>query len=512
MRDKGGGAVEGFNAQAADRGSFLILSFLWKEDLAQLKPLLETIATRLEDILGTWYQLYTLQFAEPRSLSEPEFKLMYREPLAMSTRALIEGHLGDYAVPISNLGKQLADCSVPFPEVIASLHLFWLSALRAFSSSYPLDAELYRVFDKLNHVRMTLLSDAYFRRWVARLGVRISHLERDAANLPAEHRSHFHGLVGAAPAMRELYRRIAAAGASGVTVLITGESGTGKELVAHAIHECAPDPAAPFVALNCAALSGTLIESELFGYKRGAFSGAAADHLGLFRAAEGGTLFLDEITEMSTDTQSKLLRAIQERKVRPVGATQEIPVAVKLIASTNRDPEQAVTAGRLRADLYYRLQANVLRLPPLRERVDDIPRLVEHFITMFNERALRRIPISGIDGDAIEVMKRYHWPGNVRELSNVVESVFTFGNSPRIRLLDLGPRLSRGTSSRPPAAESFAPPRAPAAQPGMDEMERELIRRALEKTGGNKSRAARLLGISRKKLYERIGRYRLDLQ
>jgi DNA-binding NtrC family response regulator len=505
-----GGVVHKGKGQGGDSGSFLILSFLWKEDLAELRPLLETIAASLEDILTTWYQLYTLQFSETRSLTESEFKLMYRQPLAMSTRALIEGRVGDYAACISELGEKLADCNVSFQEVIASLHLFWLSALRSFSRTYPLDAELYRVFDKLNHVRMTILSDAYFRRWVARLGVRISQLERDAAIVPTEHRSSFHGLVGAAPAMRELYRRIAAAGKSGATILIFGESGTGKELVAHAIHECGPDPAAPFVALNCAALSNALIESELFGYKRGAFSGAAADHLGLFRAAEGGTLLLDEITEMSIDTQSKLLRALQERKVRPVGATQEVPVAVRVIASTNRDPEEAVRSGHLRADLYYRLQANVLRIPPLRERIDDIPLLTEHFITIFNERALRRIPISGIEDEALRAMQRYSWPGNVRELSNTIESAFTFGNSPRIRLLDLSAPVRTGVAT--PQALEAAPVRAPAVNPGMDEMERELIRRALEKTGGNKSRAARLLGISRKKLYDRIERYRLRFQ
>ena len=205
-------------------------------------------------------------------------------------------------------------------------------------------------------------------------------------------------MVGASAAMRQLYDRVEAAGVTRGTILIVGESGTGKELVAHAIHECGPQPGAPFVALNCAAIPKDLIESELFGYKRGAFSGANAEYLGLFRAADGGTLFLDEVTEMSADTQSKLLRAIQERAVRPVGSTREISVDVRLIASTNRDPQEAVKAGRLRDDLYYRLQAGVIQIPPLRERLEDVALLAEHFIELFNARQMRASPGHGDRG------------------------------------------------------------------------------------------------------------------
>src|SRR5208337_1112551 len=218
--------------------------------------------------------------------------------------------------------------------------------------------------------------DAYFRSRMAVSAARIRSLEQEASQLPSESRSRFHGLVGESPAMRRLYERIEATGATRGTVFIVGESGSGKELVARAIHECGPNLERAFVALNSAAIPRELVESELFGYKRGAFSGATTEYLGLFRAAEGGTLFLDEITEMSPATQSKLLRAIQERTVRPVGATAEVPVNVRLIASTNRDPEAAVHAGDLREDLYYRLQVNVLRVPPLRERLADISVLV----------------------------------------------------------------------------------------------------------------------------------------
>src|SRR6202011_110289 len=218
--------------------------------------------------------------------------------------------------------------------------------------------------------------------------------------------------------MRALDKRIESAGQTRGTVLIVGESGTGKELVARAIHECGVDAGAPFVALNCAALPTHLIESELFGYKRGAFSGANTEYLGLFRAAEGGTLFLDEITEMSVETQSKLLRALQEHKVRPVGATAEVTINTRMIASTNRNPEEAVQRGFLRQDLYYRLQAAVLRMPPLRERIEDVKPLAEHFIDFFNEKFPRKVPVVGLDDGALAAMRNYTWPGNVRELSN----------------------------------------------------------------------------------------------
>jgi len=290
------------------------------------------------------------------------------------------------------------------------------------------------------------------------------------------------------------------------TVLIVGESGTGKELVARALHECSRTPTAPFVALNCAAIPRDLIESELFGYKRGAFSGAAIDYPGLFRAAEGGTLFLDEITEMSAATQSKLLRALQERTVRPVGSTREVPFDVRVVASSNRDPQTAVSEGHLREDLYYRLQVNLIEVPPLRERLEDLPLLADHFIALFNRRTMRAAPIIGVEPQALEAMSRYSWPGNVRELSNAIESAFTFGESNMVHRADLPSAIA--------IAAGFAPAMqsAPAANTGtlsISDTECDLIRRALTSTGGNKLRAAKLLGISRKRLYARLRRYRI---
>jgi transcriptional regulator with PAS, ATPase and Fis domain len=299
--------------------------------------------------------------------------------------------------------------------------------------------------------------------------------------------------------MRRLYDRIEAVGATRGTVLIVGESGTGKELVARAIHESGPTPSAPFVALNCAAIPNDLIESELFGHKRGAFSGANAEYLGLFRAADGGTLFLDEVTEMSAGTQSKLLRAVQERSVRPVGSTSEMPVDVRLIASTNRDPEEAIRVGQLRQDLYYRLQAGVLQLPPLREHQEDILLLVEYFISLFNEKLKPRIPVRGVEENAMAVLTHYSWPGNVRELSNAIEGAVTFGRSHMIGLDALPPAIEGGNTGSAGAAGQCLGTFAAA--------ERDVIARALATTGGNKLAATKLLRISRKKLYAKVAKY-----
>ncbi|MBV8139130.1 MAG: sigma 54-interacting transcriptional regulator, partial [Deltaproteobacteria bacterium] len=292
-------------------------------------------------------------------------------------------------------------------------------------------------------------------------------------------------------------------------LLVEGESGTGKELVARAIHDLGPRRDKPFVALNCAALPKDLIESELFGYKRGAFSGATNDHPGLFRAAEGGTLFLDEITEMDPSTQSKLLRAIQERAIRPIGSVHEQPINVRIIASTNRDPHAAVVDGQLRRDLYYRLQASMLHVPTLRERPEDIPMLVAHFIEMFRERIGRNV--LGIEQDALQAIMNHSWPGNVRELANAIEGAFTFTRASQIRLQDLPRTIGATEPVCLPVAAGF-PKSAPHRVPSFAEVERDLVMSALEHTGGNKVAAATLLGISRKKLYAKIAKYQLAFE
>jgi two-component system response regulator HydG len=474
---------------------------IWDDELEDLQRLFRALWDRQSQVLARWHELYILHFGDSRSLSQTEFNEVFGTELESTLKALLARDMSTFAAEVRKAGERLAELQVPFSELIVSMHLFEESAGDAFPGFPPLSPRTYQSFDKLSHCRIIVLADTYFRSRSTLAAVRIRELEREAARLPPDGRTRFHGLVGASAEMRQLYERIEAAAATRGNILIVGESGTGKELVARAIHEAGPRPNVPFIALNCSALPKDLIESELFGYKRGAFSGAATEYLGLFRAAEGGTLFLDEITEMSPDTQSKLLRAIQERKIRPVGSTREVEVDVRLIASTNRDPHEAVQAGRLREDLYYRLQASVLRVPSLRARTEDIPLLAEHFVALFNDRQLRKQLVAGIDDEALEAMRAYGWPGNVRELSNAIEGAFTFGRSATIRLEDLPSAIQKRPSAAPATltngVASFA------------EVERDLIRRALEASGGNKVRAARTLRISRKKLYAKIAKYSL---
>jgi transcriptional regulator with PAS, ATPase and Fis domain len=333
----------------------------------------------------------------------------------------------------------------------------------------------------------------------------------EVLSFEAETPSQFHGIVGKSLTVRTMITKIIALATSRSTVLIVGESGTGKELIARAIHQAAA-PNSSLVALNCAALPKDLIESELFGYVKGAFSGASQDHLGLFRSAEGGTLFLDEITEMSPETQAKLLRVIQERCVRPVGGMREIPVDVRIIASTNREPETAVREGQLRKDLYYRLAVGVVRAAPLRERTEDIPLLVRHFVDLFNSKFARAIKMTMIEAAALDLLMRHSWPGNVRELGNAIEAALSFSASEILKREDLA--LPDHLSSESAAALRSNSPEdaieeAPVVFSSLKEVERDHIVWTLTNTGGNKALAARLLGISRKSLYDRLAEHGL---
>jgi transcriptional regulator with PAS, ATPase and Fis domain len=479
---------------------------LWDEDLDEMQGIFEAIRNRRSEVVADWYQLYTVHFGDARTLSEAEFLRFFEPALFRSKSDLLEKNMDRYAEDVRSLGETLAERGVPLQEIIASLQLFEQVANRVFPDEAADRVDLYTKFDQLSHIRIILIVDAYLRASTAARGARIFGLEREAARLPHVERSRFHGLVGSSSVMAALYERIGLAGRTRGTVLIVGESGTGKELVAGALHENGQHQNAPFVAFNCAALPKDLIESELFGYRRGAFSGANTDYPGLFRAAEGGTLFLDEITEMGAETQTKLLRALQERAVRPIGSTHEISIDVRLIASTNRNPQEAVRNHLLREDLYYRLQANVLQIPPLRDRREDIPLLVEHFIHVFNERLGRDILTEGIEQRALNIMCQYDWPGNVRELANAVESAMTFGKGSLIRLEDLPATVSRRESGS----------QAPAVQPPTGalgtfaDVERDLIRRALDQCDWNKVHAASMLKISRKKLYAKINKYQLE--
>ena len=331
-------------------------------------------------------------------------------------------------------------------------------------------------------------------------------------------------LVGDSPAIRQIYAVVEKVADTPSTVLITGESGTGKELVARALHDNSSRRTGPFIKINCAAIPKTLMESELFGYEKGAFTGAVGSKPGRFELAHGGTLFLDEIGEIPVEMQVKLLRVLQESEFERVGGIKTIKVDVRLLTATNRDLAAEIANGGFRDDLFYRLNVVPIHLPALRERRQDIPMLVDHFIARFNERLKKQI--TGADPEAVERLVAHNWPGNIRELENVIERTILFCEGPRIQLEDLPREFGGGTvsSSQPdlvaaaaavPAPASPAPSAAPpvgeevgslkeAVRVETERVERDLIQRALDETGGNVTQAARKLQISRKSLQTKM--------
>ena len=315
------------------------------------------------------------------------------------------------------------------------------------------------------------------------------------------------GLTGRSPAMIDLYKEIARVAPSRSTVLITGESGTGKELVARSIHKHSPRASQPFVPVNCGALAETLLESELFGYVRGAFTGANSDRKGLWEEAEGGTLFLDEAGETSPAMQVKLLRALQEGEIRRVGSTKPVNVDARVVAATNRDLEKEVRAGRFREDLFYRLSVVNLRVPPLRDRRSDIPLLAERFLRAASENAGRRL--LRLTEEALARLVSYDWPGNVRELESAVEYAALHARGSEVVAEDLPPKLQtaevRQAASRSPLAALYED------LPSLDELERRYLLHVLEATGGNRTRTAEVLRIDRRTLYRMAERFRIKL-
>lgn len=301
-------------------------------------------------------------------------------------------------------------------------------------------------------------------------------------------------LVGHSPAFQNLMEIIRQAAPSEATVLLRGESGTGKELAARAIHRLSSRAAAPFVAVNCAALPESIIESELFGYVKGAFTGAVSGRVGRFRQADGGSLFLDEIGDLAPHLQVKLLRVLQEGEIEPVGSDTPISVNVRLIAATHRDLEEAVASGQFRADLYYRLNVIPITLPPLRSRTGDILLLAVHFLERFNKKNNKNF--KGFTPDAMSLLNTYPWPGNVRELENVIERAVVLGRGEFITPEHLPPELSVAASVD---NVIFIPLGTP-----LQEVERIVIRETLRFVGGNKQEAARLLGIAARTIYRRI--------
>lgn len=291
------------------------------------------------------------------------------------------------------------------------------------------------------------------------------------------------------------------------TVLITGESGTGKERVARAIHELSERSKGPFLVVNCGALPEALMESELFGHEKGAFTGASSRHSGLFREAEGGTILLDEVGELPPSLQVKLLRVLQERRVRAVGATHEVPVDVRVLAATNRDIESDVTAGRFRQDLYYRLNVIRIELPPLRERREDLVDLVAEFVQKFGGEMGKEI--AGLTPDAQRALDRYDFPGNVRELENIVERSVALSGGRTIGLGDLPPQVS-GLAGAPTPNLAELPPEGCDLEAVLGELERRLLLTALERTGGVRKHAATLLGVTFRSIRYRLKKHGLD--
>jgi two-component system NtrC family response regulator/two-component system response regulator HydG len=309
----------------------------------------------------------------------------------------------------------------------------------------------------------------------------------------------FEGIVGHSTAMEELLERLRLVAPTRSTVLIVGESGTGKELVANALHQNSPRAQGPFVAINCGAIPGEILESELFGHEKGAFTGAHQRRIGLIERASGGTLFLDEISELSADLQVKLLRVLEERHIMRVGGATQIPVDFRLVAATNRDLAHWVETGRFRQDLFYRLKVVELYIPPLRERSEDIPLFVQHFLEFFNEELDR--DIGGVHPAVLAALKRQPWPGNVRELRNLIESTVLFARAGEIVLEDL-PAEYR-TPSQPPVSVEPAEWRLRS----MAEIEKEAILRTVEHTGGHRARAADLLEIGLRTLQRKLKEY-----
>jgi DNA-binding NtrC family response regulator len=305
----------------------------------------------------------------------------------------------------------------------------------------------------------------------------------------------FGGLIGLSPKMQRVYRLIEKVSQHTYPVLVLGESGTGKELVARSIHYSGLRRNKPFVPVDCSGLVPTLIESELFGHVKGAFTGAQHNRQGLMEVANNGTLFLDEIGDLPVDLQAKLLRALQEKEIRPVGSTERVPIALRVIAATNRDLEAAVRQGGFRQDLYFRLNVVQIKLPPLRERKGDIPLLVNSFLEKFSGPDDK---VRAISEDAMARLMAYDWPGNVRELENAIERATALGSGPILHVGDLPSNLQYGTGERLPQNDELLP---------LEELERRAILRALRESGGDKLAAARLLGIGKTTLYRKLKQY-----
>jgi transcriptional regulator with PAS, ATPase and Fis domain len=301
--------------------------------------------------------------------------------------------------------------------------------------------------------------------------------------------------------MQKILETVAQVSDLPANILIEGESGTGKELIARAIHAHSSRASGPFIAVNCAAIPETLLESELFGYVRGAFTDARKDRSGLFREANGGMIFLDEISELPLTLQSKLLRVLEDKEVRPLGANQSEKVDTRVLSASNRNLEDLVRTDKFRQDLYYRLNVIRIELPPLRHRGDDVPLLVQHFVEKFAAGAKRHV--DGIEAEALAVLKNYDWPGNIRELEHTIERAVLLGKGSRIELEDLPRNVVADGQSSVVLAQALT------KQLTLRDLEREYVAKVLDATNGNKTEAAKILGVDRTTLYRKLEEYKL---
>ncbi len=475
--------------QAAGYSRFVVDPLQWTENVAPL------LAARTA-LFASWPRLFKAEIGPGARLTEEELVAIFGrelEHLVAPVHPLTQTDVDDVLRSTANC---FAKRGVPLEEVLTAVSLAHDAAEQALGA---VDRKTAIALSALEHARVRAYTRAYRLR-VAEQPPSCSGSPKGRPSGKAVGRvsQPTYGLVGGSKSVQRVIGLVEAAASGPRTVLITGESGTGKEVVARAIHSAAGGDRKNFVAVNCAALPPSLAESELFGHVRGAFTGSATEYEGLFRAATGGTLFLDEVTEMSPEMQAKLLRAIEDRVVRPVGSTREVPVDLRILASSNRDIGTAIAEGIFRADLLYRLQGFVIHLPPLRDRRDDVRLLVDHFLETFCSR--RCGCIVGVSVDAMHALTAYDWPGNVRELRNVIEHAVSTGTSKWIQRDDLPAniRLTQPRDEPRLAARTSVQPLADA--------EAQLVREAIAQYSGNKLAAARALGISRHKLYETLKR------
>ena len=418
--------------------------------------------------------------------------------------------LEGYEVSLAGSGEE-ALCineKTEFDVVITDLrmqHIDGLRVVRAFKSSHPETVLIVMTgFASMETVVDTISAGAYdyiskpFRLDQMRLKVRQSmqqaRLLRENRDLreKVQDRDREGEIIGSHPKMVEVFKTIAKVASNDATVLIQGESGTGKELVARSVHRLGPRNSRPFQAVNCTSITETLLESELFGYVKGAFTGAAGAKRGIFEAADHGTIFLDEIGDTSSGMQSKLLRVLESGEIMPVGSTAPSQVDVRVIAATNQDLTELVTKGKFREDLYYRLKVVTIELPPLRERLSDLPLLFDFFLKKYSSRINKRL---AVNPDVLSALQSYHWPGNVRQLENVVERAVALNTSGVFDLEDLPAEIKESNRATPNGKQQYLT---------LEQMEDRYIREVLQAAGGNVSRAAEILGIDRRTLYRRL--------